>query len=253
MQQVVNNPEIIVVVEYIEVLNDGFVGDVFSRETHHLVEDRQSVAQGAVSLLGDDVQGLGFSVDTFALGYISQVFLDVFNCNSFEIKYLTAREDGRDDFVFLCGGKDELGVRRRLLQGLQEGVESILAEHVNLVDDVHLVLPDLRGDAYLLHQVADVVNRVVRCRVELVDVERSVVVERTARLAFVAGFHVLSGVEAVDGLGHDACASGLSYTSGSAEEVGLGERMVADGVLQRRGDRLLAYHRVKSRGPVFPC
>ncbi len=39
----------------------------------------------------------------------------------------------------LGGGKDELYVRRRFLQCLQQGIECLLTEHMNLVNDVDLV------------------------------------------------------------------------------------------------------------------
>ena len=155
--------------------------------------------------------------------------------------------------MLFCGGQDELGIRRRLFQGLQEGVEGGGAEHVDLVDDIDFVLSDLRRDAHLLHQVSDVIHRVVGCRVKLVDVERGVVVERLARFALVAGLHVLCGMQAVDGLRHDTGTGGLAYASGTAKQERLCECVVADGILQCRGDGLLPDYGVKGRRPVFPC
>ena len=67
--------------------------------------------------------------------------------------------------MFLCGGKDEDGVRGRLLKGLEQGIESALREHVNLVDDINRVLAYLRRDTHLVDERADIVHRVVRRRV----------------------------------------------------------------------------------------
>ena len=39
LQEVIDNPEVIVVVEHVEVFDDGLVSDVLPRKTHHLVED----------------------------------------------------------------------------------------------------------------------------------------------------------------------------------------------------------------------
>ena len=64
---------------------------------------------------------------------------------------------------------------------------------------------------------------------------------------------MLGGVEAVDGLGHDAGAGGLADPSGTAKQEGLGQGVVLDGVLQRRRNRLLTHHRVEGRWPVFSC
>ena len=253
LQDVVDDLEIIVVVEHVQVVDDIFIGDVLPRETHHLVEDGERVAQGAIGFLGDDVQGLRLSVDAFALGDIGQVFCNIVYCNTLEIKDLATGKNGRDDFVLLRGGQDELGVRGRLFQGLQESVESRCRKHVNLVDDVDFILSDLRGNPHLVDQTADVFYRVIGCSVQLVDVERSIVVEGTARLAFVAGLHVLGRVEAVDGLGHDACAGGLAYASRTAKQKGLRQGVVADGVFQGVGDGALAYDGVEGHRPVFSC
>ncbi len=153
--------------------------------------------------------------------------------------------------MLLSGGEDELGIRRWLFQGLQESVEGILAEHVHLVDDVDLVTPDLWGNADLLHQIADVLHRIVGSRVKLIDVERGVVVESPARLTFIAGFHMLRGVEAIDGFGHDARTGSLSYTARTTKQISLCQRLVLDGVLQRRRDGLLSDNRVEGGGSVF--
>ena len=179
-QDVVDNLEIIIVIQHVEVVDDVLIGDVFAREAHHLVEDGECVAQGAVGFLCDDVEGFGLGTDAFALGDKGQMLCDVIHCNPLEIKDLTTRQNGWDDFVLLRGGEDELGIRGRLFQGLQEGVEGCRREHVDLVDDVDLVLPNLRGNPHLVDQTADVFHRVVGRGVQLVDVERGVVVEGAA-------------------------------------------------------------------------
>ena len=89
VQDVVNDLEVIVVVQHIQVVDDVLVGDVLARETDHLVEDGERVAQGTVGFLGDDVQGFGFGCNTFTLGDKSQVFGNVVYRNPFEVKDLT--------------------------------------------------------------------------------------------------------------------------------------------------------------------
>jgi len=122
---------------------------------------------------------------------------------------------------------------------------------VNLVDDVYLILSDLRGYAHLVDETADVLNRVVGSRVKLIDVERGVVVEGTARLAFVAGLEVLGRVEAVDGLGQDTGAGRFAHATRTAKQEGLRQGVVADGVLQGIGDGALAHDSVEGNRPVF--
>lgn len=155
--------------------------------------------------------------------------------------------------MLLCGGEDEFGIRRRLFKGLEERVEGVLAQHVDLVDDIHLVVADLWWDAHLFNKASDVVNRVVGGGVEFVDVERGIVVEGAARLAFVAGFEVFRRVQAVDGLGHDARAGGLAHASRTAKQEGLCQSIVADGVFQCVGNRTLTHDGVESHWSVFSC
>src|SRR5947209_6517453 len=71
-------------------------------------------------------------------------------------------------------------------------------------------------------EVAHGVDAVVRCGVELVDVERGTVTDLGAGLARVAGLAVLD-VAAVEGLGQDAGGGGLAGAAGAAEEVGVGD------------------------------
>ena len=65
---------------------------------------------------------------------------DILYGNTLEIVDLTAREDCWEDLMLLCGGEDKDGIGRRLLKGLEEGVEGRDREHVYLINDVDLVL-----------------------------------------------------------------------------------------------------------------
>ena len=69
--------------------------------------------------------------------------------------------------------ENEYRVIGRLFEGLQQSVERRLGEHVDLVDDVDLV-PALVGRiAYLVAQVANVVDAAIAGRVDLDEVERA--------------------------------------------------------------------------------
>jgi hypothetical protein len=58
-----------------------------------------------------------------------------------QVEALAAREDRRQHLLRIGRGEDELHVRRRLLERLQQRVERRRREHVHLVDDVDLELP----------------------------------------------------------------------------------------------------------------
>ena len=63
-----------------------------------------------------------------------------------EVEALAARQDGDRDLVRLGRREDELHVRRRLLQRLEQGVERLRRQHVNFVDDVDLVARSAAGE-----------------------------------------------------------------------------------------------------------
>ena len=147
-------------------------------------------------------------------------------------------------------GEDEDGVCRWFFECLEEGVERRLRQHVHLVDDIDAVPSYLRGDTYLFGQRADVVHRIVRGGIQLMDVETASLVESAARFAFAAGLAPLR-VEAVDGFGEDAGAGGLAHAPRAAEQVGMGELSACDGIPQRGGDVRLSDHRFESGRSVF--
>ena len=102
-----------------------------------------------------------FSRHPFLLRHILQMTHYVIVINPLEIIHLAARKNRRENLVFLCRGQYELGVCGRFLQRFQESVESRTREHVDLIDDIDLVLGALWRDAHLIHQVADSVHRIV--------------------------------------------------------------------------------------------
>ena len=111
------------------------------------------------------------------------------------------------------------------------------------------ILPAVYSEA--VAQFADVVYRIVAGSVQFMYVQRPLLVESPAALAYPAGISVaLRG--AVDGLGKDACTCGLAHSPRSAEEVGVGQLARLDGILQRSRQGQLPNHGVEVERPVFP-
>ena len=112
---------------------------------------------------------------------------NVLESDALEIKNLATRENGREHLVLFRGRQDENGMRGRLLQRLQKSVEGRLGEHVHLVDDVDLEATHLGGEAHLINQLADVVYRIVRGRVQLKNIKAVILIGPGVYLVDPAG------------------------------------------------------------------
>lgn len=121
-------------------------------------------------------------------------------------------------------------VRRRFFQCFQEGIECRLRKHVNLIDDIDLVFAGLWRYAYLLGEASDIIYRVIRSSIQLMNIERITVAESAAGRTNAAGFIFGTDVLAIDRFSQDSRTGSLSYTTRPAEQKGLGELIIADGV-----------------------
>ena len=101
-----------------------------------------------------------------------------------------------------------------------------------LVDDINGVLTDLRRNTHLINERTDVLNRVVRRRIEFVDVKRTLLVKGLATLALVTCIKTVLRVKTVDGLSEDTGASGLTYSTRTAKQVRMRQMILANRVLQ---------------------
>ncbi len=216
-----------------------------------LVEDALRIAQRTVGPAGDQLERGVVDVDLLLLRDRGDGGDDLGRGDPPELEPLAAREDGRGDLVHLGRGEHEDDVRRRLLQGLQQGVEGLLGEHVHFVDDVDLVLP-LRGPVPDgLPQVADLVDAAVRRAVDLKDVDAPPLGDLRADFARIVGIGIVR-IGTVDRAGEDPGGGGLADPPRSAEEVGVAHPAGGDGVAKRGGDMLLADDVPEHPGTPFP-
>ncbi len=131
----------------------------------------------------------------------------------------------------------------RLFEGLQQRVRRVGREHVHLVDEIHLVrCRETEAEVHALGECADVVDAVVRRRVELEEVEETTFCDAHAVVAHTAGVAVGCAIEAVERLGEDARAGGLARAARTGEEVGVADALVAHRVAQRGRDVRLTDH-----------
>ena len=179
-KETIHKPEVVVIVQHIEVVKSALIGDMPLGRGGYLVKDREGVAHGAVGLLGNDVERGRLGIDMFLFTHILQLLHNIGHGDAGEIINLAAGQDGGDDLLLLGSGKDEDSVCGRLFQRLEESIKGRLGKHVDLIDDEDAVTASLRRDAHLLGQVADVVHTVVGCGIQLIDVVGTLLVERLA-------------------------------------------------------------------------
>ena len=144
----------------------------------------------------------------------------------------------------LCGCENEHQVFGRLLQDLEQRVEGRSGQHVHLVHDIDAFFHCRRAENRFLSQSADIVHTVVGGGVELYHVEYRALADAAAGRAHPAGVAV-DRVFAVDRLGQDAGAGGLSRSAGADENIGMGEAAGLYLVLESLRNVLLPHDLVK--------
>ena len=157
----VDDLEIILAVEYVQVLDNFIISDVTLAERCSLIEYRECIAHTSISLFCNHGQCLLFESDTLLLGHMLKVVDGVANSHTLKVVYLATAQDGGQDFMLFGCGQNENHMCGWLLKCFKECIECSSRQHVNLVDDKYLVFAKLRRDTGLFHQCLDVLNRVV--------------------------------------------------------------------------------------------
>ena len=154
-----------------------------------------------------------------------------------------ARPDGRQHLLRLGGGEHEDQVIRRLLDDLQQRVESGRGDHVRLVDDEDAVPRLRRRVERAVAQLASVVDAAVAGRVEFDDVDaaRTVRGQRHAGVAHPA-WRGSRALRAVQRSSQDARRRRLPTATRPREQVGVVDTAGRQRGRERFGDMLLADH-----------
>ena len=224
-----------------------------------LLQRGERVAHAALGMTRHDGQCLVVVIEILLLAHVGQAALDILVTDAVEIEALAARQDGLQNLLRIGGAQHKDHVRRRLLERLEQRVERRRREHVDLVDDIDLVLAAYRGK---VDGVDDLLAYVVHARtgsgIELVDVRVVALGDELALLAGAVGHAAARtlgagrlGVMAEQRLGKDARHGGLARTARTAEQVGVGQAPLGDGVLERRDDMLLAHHGLEGERAIL--
>ena len=112
---------------------------------NQLVEHRQRVTDRTAAGTNDEGENARRDRDLFGGADLAQIVVQRQRGDEPERVVVGPRSNGADDLVRLGRGEDELHVLRRLLDDLEQGVETLSRDHVRLVDDVDLVARQRRS------------------------------------------------------------------------------------------------------------
>ena len=159
-------------------------------------------------------------------------------------------KNGFGNFGQLGGSENEHDFRRRFFQGFEQCVERGFRQHVNFVDDVHLVAAGRRAVLNVIDQVAHFADAVVGRAVDFHDVDADAVANFYTEIALVAGFR-RRALFAIECLGEQAGGGGFTDAAGAGKQVGVGHAVHPDGVVEGADDVLLSDQLRKLLGPPF--
>ncbi len=197
-----------------------------------LIEQRKAVAQRAVGSAREHVDGLVLERDALGAEDRAQLAGDLLGREALQVELDAARQHRHRQLLRIGGREQELDVRRRLLERLQERVERALREHVHLVDEIHLVAAARRRVLRVVDQLAHVVDAGVAGGVDLEQVDEAARVDLAARAALAARGRCRP-LLAVQRLGEDARDRRLADAARPGEE----ERMVQPARIERVRER----------------
>ena len=104
-----------------------------------LVEKTQGITHAAIRGTGDRKDCRGIRLDFFRFHDALQVIGNHAYGQSFQVELQTTGQDRYWQFLWIRGREQEFYMRRRLFQGLQQGIEAVIGQHVYFVDQVDLV------------------------------------------------------------------------------------------------------------------
>ena len=185
-----------------------------------LIEQAERVAHAAVGSNGNQAgAGILCRYLFFNQNFI-QLGINLFHTQVLEVELQTARQDGDGNPLGFGRRQQELYMRRRFFQCLQQRIEAVFREHVHFINEIHLVPARGRRVLYVIHQVPGFIHLGPRCRVDLDQINKAALVDTATGAALAAGFGTDSGFT-VETLCQDTRQGRLAYPAGAGKQVGM--------------------------------
>src|SRR5690606_4969238 len=96
---------------------------------------------------------------------------DFVDADAPEVESLAPGKNCRQNLMRLGGRKDEDHMWRRLLERLEQGIEGLLREHVNLIDNIDFVTAFRRRYDDRVSEASHIIDAIIRSGVNLDDVQ----------------------------------------------------------------------------------
>ena len=102
---------------------------------------------------------------------------------------------------------------------------------MHFIDDIHFVFAHLWRDPDLVNEGPDVIHRIIRSPIKLINIEGGIFIEGDTRIAMVTRFDIWRQMLAVDRFCKNTGTGGLPDTTGAAKKKCLCKLVVFYGIL----------------------
>ena len=217
-----------------------------------LVGEAHGVAHRSVGGASQQPQGIILERHVLHTQHMAQVLDHPLGGHVLQGELQAAGQDGRRQLLRIGGRQDELDVGRRLLEGLEQGVERVTGEHVHFVDQVDLEAPAARGVLHVVQQFAGVLHLGPARGIDLDQVDEAPFVDLGAHRTGAAR----RGSDArftIQAFGNDPRDGGLAHPARTGKQVGMVQPLAVQGIDQSLEHMGLADHFAERARTPFTC
>ncbi len=218
--------------------------------SQRLIGQAQCIAHTAVGGFGQGQQGAWFEGLSLLIQHPFKLLGNLGLIQTLQMKLQAARENGNGQLLRIRGGQQKLHIGGRLFQGFQQRVEAVARQHVHFIDEVDLEAAAGRTVLHVVEQLAGIFHLGSRRRVNLQQVDKVALIDLAAGIADTA-WVAADPLLAVEALGQNTGDGGLADPAGTAQQIGVMQPSLIQGVGQGGQHMLLAYHLFKRMGAPF--
>src|SRR5210317_1954737 len=109
---------------------------------------------------------------------------------------------------------------------------------MKLIDNIYLIFPHLRRNAYLINQTSYIIHRVIGRRIQFKNIKGKI---------FIYFFSAIL----IDLFCKNPSTSSFSNTSWTSKQKGLSQMVIFNSIFERIGNSLLPYNVFKKGGSIF--